>query len=220
MDASRLAGRLPLRPSDHSGPSMFGETIMTGLAGVWRAAALGAACMLGFPTIAMGQEAKAGVVTALQGTATVARVSAPQPAPLKFKDDVFVQDHIVTGSSSIVRILLGGKAVVTVRERSALTIHETPTTSTIEISSGKIALAVARSRMKPGEGTSDRGGVRGFAADSTAGGERGRDRAAHRDRRDTRRDLHGRAGRQRRRVDRRWGGCEGPQQRGGPPGPH
>src|ERR671919_2031252 len=151
MDASRLAGRLPLRPSDHSGPSMFGETIMTGLAGVWRAAALGAACMLGFPTIAMGQEAKAGVVTALQGTATVARVSAPQPAPLKFKDDVFVQDHIVTGSSSIVRILLGGKAVVTVRERSALTIHETPTTSTIEISSGKIALAVARSRMKPGE---------------------------------------------------------------------
>jgi hypothetical protein len=71
--------------------------------------------------------------------------------PLKFKDDVFVQDNIVTGESSIVRILLGGKAVVTVRERSALTIHETPTTSTIEISSGKIALAVAKDRMKPGE---------------------------------------------------------------------
>jgi hypothetical protein len=124
---------------------------MHGMAGGWRAAALGAACTLVFPTIAMGQATKAGVVTTLQGTATVARATAAQPAPLKFKDDVFVQDHIVTGESSIVRILLGGKAVVTVRERSALTIHETPTTSTIEIGSGKIALAVAKARMKPGE---------------------------------------------------------------------
>jgi len=108
-------------------------------------------CVLGAPTIALGQATKAGVVTTLQGTATVARSTAPQPMPLKFKDDVFIQDNIVTGESSIVRILLGGKAVVTVRERSALTIHETSTTSTIEISSGKIALAVAKDRMKPGE---------------------------------------------------------------------
>jgi hypothetical protein len=107
--------------------------------------------MSSFPTIAWAQATKAGVVTTLQGTATVARATATQPAPLRFKDDVFEQDHIVTGESSIVRILLGGKAVVTVRERSALTIHETPTTSTIEISSGKIALAVAKDRMKPGE---------------------------------------------------------------------
>ena len=117
----------------------------------WRAAALAAVCMLSFPTITSAQATKAGVVTTLQGSATVARATATQPAPLRFKDDVFEQDHIVTGESSIVRILLGGKAVVTVRERSALTIHETPTTSTIEISSGKIALAVAKDRMKPGE---------------------------------------------------------------------
>jgi hypothetical protein len=113
--------------------------------------ALGAVCVVGVPTIALAQATRAGVVTTLQGTATVARSTAPQPMPLKFKDDVFIQDHIVTGESSIIRILLGGKAVVTVRERSALTIHETPTTSTIEISSGKIALAVAKDRMKPGE---------------------------------------------------------------------
>ncbi len=124
---------------------------MRGIGGVWRAAALGAACMLSFPTIASAQAAKAGVVTTLQGTATVARATAVEPAPLRFRDDVFIQDHIVTGESSIVRILLGGKAVVTVRERSALTIHETPTTSTIELGSGKIALAVAKNRMKPGE---------------------------------------------------------------------
>lgn len=124
---------------------------MRGIAGAWRAAALGAACVLTLPTIAAAQAARAGVVTTLQGTATVARASATQPAPLRFRDDVFIQDHIVTGERSIVRILLGGKAVVTVRERSALTIHETPATSTIEIGSGKIALAVAKDRMKPGE---------------------------------------------------------------------
>ena len=99
-------------------------------------ATIGAACLISFPTVTMAQTAKAGVVTTLQGTATVARATAAQPAPLKFKDDVFIQDHIVTGESSLVRILLGGKAVITVRERSALTIHETPTTSTIEISAG------------------------------------------------------------------------------------
>ncbi len=124
---------------------------MKGLIDVWKATAFGAACVLTFPSFAVAQAAKAGVVTTLQGTATVARATAPQPAPLKFKDDVFIQDHIVTGESAIVRILLGGKAVVTVRERSALTIHETPTTSTIELGSGKIALAVAKDRMKPGE---------------------------------------------------------------------
>jgi hypothetical protein len=111
--------------------------------------ALGSA--LFFPPEALSQATKAGVVTTLQGTATVARSTAAQPAALRFKDDVFIRDHIVTGDSSLVRILLGGKAVVTVRERSALTIHETATTSTIAITEGKIALAVAKERMKPGE---------------------------------------------------------------------
>jgi hypothetical protein len=138
---------------------------MSGMAGVGTAVALGVACVVGIAASAAAQ-AKAGVVTTLQGTATVARAAAARPAPLRFKDDVFVQDHIVTGESSIVRILLGGKAVVTVRERSALTIHETPTTSTIQIDSGKMALAVARDRMKPGESVQIRtpnamAGVRG-----------------------------------------------------------
>lgn len=94
---------------------------------------------------------RAGVVTTLHGSATVARVSLPVPSPLKFKDDVFVHDRITTADNSIARILLGGKAVVTVRERSVLTITETPTTSTIDLTGGKIALAVAKEQMKPGE---------------------------------------------------------------------
>ena len=97
----------------------------------------------------------AGVVTTLQGTANLQRVSTTQPAPqllpLKFRDELLAQDRITTGDQSLVRILLGGKAVVTVREHSSLTITDTQTTSTINMSAGKIALAVAKDRMKPGE---------------------------------------------------------------------
>jgi len=103
------------------------------------------------PSLAFGQASRAGVITTLEGNVTVASVSAPQPRPLKFRDDVFVNDRVVTGDRSIARMLLGGKAVVTVRERSALTITEVPGKSTIALDSGKIAVAVAREKMKPGE---------------------------------------------------------------------
>jgi len=92
-----------------------------------------------------------GVVTTLTGQATVARASLPQPLPLRFKDDVFVQDRISTAEKSIVRVLLGGKALVTVRELSVLTVTEELGRSTVELGSGKIAVGVARQRMRPGE---------------------------------------------------------------------
>src|SRR5436309_6324065 len=82
------------------------------------------------PATAFAQLTKAGVVTTLLGTATVSRASLSQPLPLKFKDDVFVQDRVITGDDSVARILLGSKAIVTVRERSSLTITEAPSVST------------------------------------------------------------------------------------------
>jgi len=100
---------------------------------------------------AAAQAAKAGVVTTLEGNVTAARATTAQPVPLKFKDDVFVNDRVVTGDRSLARLLLGGKAVVSVRERSALTITEVPGRSTIELDSGKIAVAVAKDKMRPGE---------------------------------------------------------------------
>lgn len=103
-----------------------------------------------WPAFALAQT-KAGVVTTLQGSATAARTALPQPVALKFKDDVFQNDRIVTGDQSIVRMLLGGKAVVTVRERSSLTITEVPGKSTIDLDVGKIAVAVAREKLRPGE---------------------------------------------------------------------
>src|SRR6059036_1901601 len=103
------------------------------------------------PASAFAQLTKAGVVTTLQGTATVTRASLSQPQPLKFRDDVFVQDRVVTGDDSVARILLGGKAIVTVRERSTLTISEAPGVSTVNVGLGRAAIAVAKERMKPGE---------------------------------------------------------------------
>ena len=103
------------------------------------------------PATAFAQLTKAGVVTTLLGTATVSRASLSQPLPLKFKDDVFVQDRVITGDDSVARILLGGKAIVTVRERSSLTITEVPGVSTVNVGVGRAAIAVAKERMKPGE---------------------------------------------------------------------
>ena len=119
-----------------------------GLKTLLRGSAVMAAVSLMLPATTPAQSdhaGKAGVVTTLQGTATVARTTAAQPAALKFKDDVFLQDRIATGDQSLARILLGGKAVVTVRERSVLTITETASTSTLEISSGARASRAASS---------------------------------------------------------------------------
>jgi hypothetical protein len=48
-------------------------------------------------------------------------------------------------------VLLGGKATVTARERSVLTITEVPGVATVNLGAGRIAVAVAKGLMKPGE---------------------------------------------------------------------
>ncbi len=109
-----------------------------------------------WPSIALAQTAGdggrgVGVVTTLAGTVTVARAALPTPQPLHFKDNVFMRDHIATAEKSVVRVLLGGKALVTVRELSSLTIKEETGRSTVDLTSGKIAMGVVRQRMRPGE---------------------------------------------------------------------
>src|SRR5437870_13658682 len=109
--------------------------------------------LLAAPLAVFAQATKAGVVTVVEGNVIKRRVALPD-SPLKFKDDVFMQDTVTTGDQSLARLLLGGKAVVTVRERSVLTITEVPGRPTIDRQSGKFALAVARERMRPGERSS------------------------------------------------------------------
>jgi len=91
------------------------------------------------------------MVAMLLGTATVTRAAVPAPVPLSFKDDVFLRDRITTAEKSAVRVLLGGKATVTARELSVLTITEVPGTSTVSLGAGRTAVAVSKARMKPGE---------------------------------------------------------------------
>ena len=78
------------------------------------------------PAPALAQSSKVGVVTTLEGNVTAVRAVAPQPVVLKFRDDVFQQDRVVTGEQAFARLLLGGKAVISIRERSAVTITEVP----------------------------------------------------------------------------------------------
>src|SRR5437867_3275131 len=107
-----------------------------------------AALLLASSTLA---QERVGMVTTIEGLATVARVALPEPQLLKFKDDLFLRDRITTGERSLVRVLLGGKATVTARERSVLTITEVPGVATINLGAGRIAVAVAKGLMKPGE---------------------------------------------------------------------
>ena len=97
-----------------------------------------------------------GTVTALQGEATVGRAALPQPTSLKFRDDVFFRDQITTKAQATVRLLLGGKGVLTIREQSQVTLDESvaPTgerRSVLSLLGGKLAAAIARTLMRPGE---------------------------------------------------------------------
>jgi hypothetical protein len=82
------------------------------------------------PIPALAQDSnRAGIVTVLEGNVTARR--QPQPVALKFKDEVRLLDTVVTEEKSLARMLLGGKAVVTVRERSSMTITKVPPTDII-----------------------------------------------------------------------------------------
>jgi hypothetical protein len=102
------------------------------------------------PAVAQISDA-VGVVTTIDGRATVARSALASPVSLKFKDDVFGRDRISTQENSLVRVLLGGKAILTVRELSEVTISEEPGRAVVTLPSGKVVLAVAKQRMRPGE---------------------------------------------------------------------
>jgi len=107
-----------------------------------------AAMLLPPPVVA--QDA-VGVVTTLDGRASVARPTLTTPLALKFKDDVFGRDKISTQENSLVRVLLGGKAILTVRELSEVTITEDAGRAVVTLPDGKVVLAVAKPRMRPGE---------------------------------------------------------------------
>jgi len=102
---------------------------------------------LGAVTSASG-EARVRVITALEGTATATRATTAQPVSLARRDAVFVRDRIATRERSLAQLLLGDKALVTMREWSSLTINEAPRTATVELGLGRLAIAVAKDKMR------------------------------------------------------------------------
>ncbi|HEX7786623.1 MAG TPA: FecR domain-containing protein, partial [Methylomirabilota bacterium] len=105
------------------------------------------------PAVAAAQsDERAGVVTTVNGDATLFRAATTaSPASLRMRDDIFVRDRIHTRERSLVRVLLGGKALITVRELSVLTVTEEAGRVTVDLQSGKIGVAVVKGRMRPGE---------------------------------------------------------------------
>lgn len=113
-------------------------------------AAAFAAASVGAPVPpAAAQDSGLGVVTSLTGSATVVRAAGS--GPLHFKDSVQGHDRISTAEQSIVRVLLGGRAVVTMRELSELTIAGGSGGLGLELASGTVGLAMARQLMGTGE---------------------------------------------------------------------
>ena len=112
----------------------------------------------GLPAVAAAQspaaqsDESAGIVTTVNGDATLFRaVAAARPVSLQMRDEIFVRDRIQTQPHSLVRVLLGGKALITVRELSVLTVTEEAGRVTVDLQSGKIGVAVVKGRMRPGE---------------------------------------------------------------------
>src|SRR5438105_6498529 len=96
-------------------------------------------------------QVRAGVVAALEGTVTATRASLPLPISLARRDAVYLRDRIATRERSFAQLLLGGKALVTVREWSTLTVNEVPSTATVELGLGRLAIAVAKDKMRSGD---------------------------------------------------------------------
>ena len=96
----------------------------------------------------------AGKVIAVAGPVSVTRPEVA-PHPLKFRDNLYWRDVVEARKEGIARILLGGKATVTVRELSTLELREEKQTEgvryVVDLVSGKVRASVARMLMRPGD---------------------------------------------------------------------
>jgi len=99
----------------------------------------------------VGDAPSVGSVTELIGIAMVTHAARPEPASLKVQDDVFLLDRIETKEGAVARVLLGGRATVTVRELSVLSVTEDPRRSIVDLQGGKLALKIAKGMLRSGD---------------------------------------------------------------------
>ena len=113
---------------------------------------LAPALALLLPGVTSAQSATSlGTVTRVSGHVIVSRGTSNEMSALKFKDSLLDHDRIGTGERSSARLLLGGKALVTVRELSSITVAERPGGAGLRLTEGAVALVAAGQRLRPGE---------------------------------------------------------------------
>ena len=106
-------------------------------------------------TVAAAETSKAaGQVMSVAGPVTVARADVT-PHQLKFRDNLYWRDVVEARRDGIARVLLGGRATVTVRELTRLELREEQRVEGVryvaDLVSGRIRASVARMLMRPGE---------------------------------------------------------------------
>ena len=101
------------------------------------------------------QGAGIGVVAGLRGDATVRREQIAQAQRLKFKDDLFWQDTLSTGTDAQLRLLILQKSVITMKELTQLQLREELVSpnqpkkkSVVELVSGAVRVAVDKDALK------------------------------------------------------------------------
>ena len=108
-----------------------------------------------FTGVAAAETSKAaGQVMAVAGPVTVARADVT-PHQLKFRDNLFWRDVVEARKNGIARVLLGGKATVTVRELTRLELRQEKRAEGVryvaDLVSGRIRASVARMLMRSGD---------------------------------------------------------------------
>lgn len=66
-------------------------------------------------------------------------------------DEAFLKERINAPETSAVRLLLGGKALVTARERSTFTVTEEPGRAVVNLEVGTVVLGLVKELLKPNE---------------------------------------------------------------------
>jgi len=85
------------------------------------------------PADTAAQARPLGAVAALVGQGTITHAADVERAPARVRDEIFVRDRIETAEQSVIRVLMGGRITVTIRERSIVTITDDPMCPLVEI---------------------------------------------------------------------------------------
>src|SRR5207244_1418742 len=107
--------------------------------------------VLGGAALAAAQAQPIGAIAALVGQGTITHSGNAERAPAKVRDGVFIRDRIETAEKSVMRVLMGGRITVTVRERSIVTIIDDPMRPRVDLESGKLAFKVHEGGLRAGE---------------------------------------------------------------------